>query len=169
MDFHTIVMVIYQILIDMYTVGELFAHVRKKQPWADPKVVKVSINWEISETEFSSVHVIIHLFSLSSNLGNFCLQKMIDAKLYALLGERTAADNEKPTKKKKEKPVKAEVITIWFFLGYVYFRVNFWLFCLATLLKTRMLVIMPNVVCNTFASTSFMSAGENSCWRDSSR
>ncbi|KAI3467073.1 hypothetical protein Pfo_023736 [Paulownia fortunei] len=55
-------------------VGELFGYVRKKQPWADPKIVK----------------------------------QIIDAKLYALLGERTAADNEKPTKKKKEKPVKAE-------------------------------------------------------------
>ncbi|XP_047943479.1 glutamine--tRNA ligase, cytoplasmic [Salvia hispanica] len=55
-------------------VGELFAHVRKKQPWADPKVVK----------------------------------KIIDTNLYVLLGERTAADNEKPVKKKKEKPVKAE-------------------------------------------------------------
>lgn len=29
--------------------------------------------------------------------------------MYALLGERTAADNEKPVKKKKEKPVKVEV------------------------------------------------------------
>ncbi|KAG6410353.1 hypothetical protein SASPL_128411 [Salvia splendens] len=56
------------------TVGELFAHVRKKQPWADPKVVK----------------------------------KIIDTNLYNLLGERTATDNEKPVKKKKEKPVKAE-------------------------------------------------------------
>ncbi|XP_042033190.1 glutamine--tRNA ligase, cytoplasmic-like isoform X3 [Salvia splendens] len=56
-------------------VGELFAHVRKKQPWADPKVVK----------------------------------KIIDTKLCALLGERTASDNEKPVKKKKEKPAKAEV------------------------------------------------------------
>ncbi|XP_042000609.1 glutamine--tRNA ligase, cytoplasmic-like [Salvia splendens] len=55
-------------------VGELFAHVRKKQPWADPKVVK----------------------------------KIIDTNLYNLLGERTATDNEKPVKKKKEKPVKAE-------------------------------------------------------------
>ncbi|KAK6134118.1 hypothetical protein DH2020_032143 [Rehmannia glutinosa] len=55
-------------------VGELFGYVRKKQPWADPKIVK----------------------------------QIIDTKLYALLGERTAADNEKPTKKKKEKPVKAE-------------------------------------------------------------
>ncbi|GFP85363.1 glutamine--tRNA ligase [Phtheirospermum japonicum] len=55
-------------------VGELFGHVRKKQPWADPKIVK----------------------------------QIIDAKLYALLGEKTAADNEKPVKKKKEKPVKAE-------------------------------------------------------------
>lgn len=55
-------------------VGELFGHVRKRQPWADPKVVK----------------------------------QLIDTKLYALLGERTAADNEKPVKKKKEKPVKVE-------------------------------------------------------------
>lgn len=55
-------------------VGELFAHVRKKQPWADPKIVK----------------------------------KIIDDKLYTLLGGRTAADNEKPAKKKKEKPAKAE-------------------------------------------------------------
>lgn len=55
-------------------VGDLFAHVRKKQPWADPKIVK----------------------------------SLIDSKLYALLGEKTAADNEKPVKKKKEKPVKVE-------------------------------------------------------------
>ncbi|KAL7001120.1 Glutamine--tRNA ligase, cytoplasmic [Sarracenia purpurea var. burkii] len=55
-------------------VGELFGHVRKKQPWADPKIVK----------------------------------QLIDANLYALLGERTAADDEKPVKKKKEKPVKVE-------------------------------------------------------------
>ncbi|GER44402.1 glutamine--tRNA ligase [Striga asiatica] len=55
-------------------VGELFGHVRKKQPWADPKIVK----------------------------------QIIDSKLYALLGEKTAADNEKPAKKKKEKPVKTE-------------------------------------------------------------
>ncbi|KAL0372632.1 UNVERIFIED_CONTAM: Glutamine--tRNA ligase, cytoplasmic [Sesamum calycinum] len=55
-------------------VGELFGYVRKKQPWADPKIVK----------------------------------KIIDKKLYELLGERMAADNEKPTKKKKEKPGKTE-------------------------------------------------------------
>ncbi|KAI3453042.1 hypothetical protein Pfo_009705 [Paulownia fortunei] len=55
-------------------VGELFGYVRKKQPWADPKIVK----------------------------------QIIDTKLYALLGERTAADDEKPTKKKKEKSIKAE-------------------------------------------------------------
>ncbi|KAL0430153.1 UNVERIFIED_CONTAM: Glutamine--tRNA ligase, cytoplasmic [Sesamum radiatum] len=55
-------------------VGELFGYVRKKQPWADPKIVK----------------------------------QIIDTKLYALLGERTAADNEKPVKKKKDKPAKAE-------------------------------------------------------------
>ncbi|KAJ4960835.1 hypothetical protein NE237_020745 [Protea cynaroides] len=55
-------------------VGDLFAQVRKRHPWADPKTVK----------------------------------KVIDAKLYVLLGERTPADNEKPSKKKKEKPAKVE-------------------------------------------------------------
>ncbi|EXB80325.1 Glutamine--tRNA ligase [Morus notabilis] len=55
-------------------VGDLFAHVRKRQPWADPKIVK----------------------------------QLIDSKLYELLGERTAADNEKVPKKKKEKPAKVE-------------------------------------------------------------
>lgn len=55
-------------------VGDLFGHVRKRLPWADPKIVK----------------------------------KLIDAKLYELLGERTAADNEKPSKQKKEKPAKVE-------------------------------------------------------------
>ncbi|XP_010272844.1 PREDICTED: glutamine--tRNA ligase [Nelumbo nucifera] len=55
-------------------VGDLFAQVRKRQPWADPKLVK----------------------------------QAMDAKLYDLLGERTAADNEKASKKKKEKTVKVE-------------------------------------------------------------
>ncbi|CAK7326604.1 unnamed protein product [Dovyalis caffra] len=55
-------------------VGDLFGHVRKRLPWADPKIVK----------------------------------KLIDAKLYELLGERTAADNEKPSKQKKEKPAKVQ-------------------------------------------------------------
>lgn len=55
-------------------VGELFGHVRKMQPWADPKIVK----------------------------------QLMDTNLYALLGERTAADDEKLAKKKKEKPVKVE-------------------------------------------------------------
>ncbi|XP_021900855.1 glutamine--tRNA ligase, cytoplasmic [Carica papaya] len=38
------------------------------------------------------------------------VKQLIDAKLYELLGERTAADNEKPSKKKerKEKPAKVE-------------------------------------------------------------
>ncbi|KAI7758304.1 hypothetical protein M8C21_014666, partial [Ambrosia artemisiifolia] len=57
-------------------VGDLFAHIRKKLPWADPKIVK----------------------------------QLIDSKLYELLGEKTAADNEKPVKKKKEKVVKVEEI-----------------------------------------------------------
>ncbi|KAJ9163333.1 hypothetical protein P3X46_023011 [Hevea brasiliensis] len=55
-------------------VGDLFGHVRKRLPWADPKIVK----------------------------------QLIDAKLFELLGERTAADNEKPSKQKKEKPSKVE-------------------------------------------------------------
>jgi len=36
-------------------------------------------------------------------------QQLVDAKLYELLGDRTAADDEKPSKKKKEKPAKVEV------------------------------------------------------------
>ncbi|KAJ6983872.1 hypothetical protein NC653_026632 [Populus alba x Populus x berolinensis] len=56
-------------------VGDLFGHVRKRLPWADPKIVK----------------------------------KLIDEKLYELLGGRTAADNEKPSKQKKERPAKVEV------------------------------------------------------------
>ncbi|KAM5567754.1 glutamine--tRNA ligase [Rosa sericea] len=55
-------------------VGDLFAHLRKRHPWADPKIVKASI----------------------------------DTKLRDLLGERTAADDEKVPKKKKEKPAKVE-------------------------------------------------------------
>ncbi|XP_043695013.1 glutamine--tRNA ligase [Telopea speciosissima] len=55
-------------------VGDLFAQVRKRHPWADPKTVK----------------------------------QVIEAKLYGLLGEKTPADNEKPSKKKKDKPAKVE-------------------------------------------------------------
>ncbi|KAL2944147.1 Glutamine--tRNA ligase cytoplasmic [Bienertia sinuspersici] len=36
------------------------------------------------------------------------VKQMVDAKLRELLGERTAADDEKPVKKKKEKPAKVE-------------------------------------------------------------
>ncbi|KAI9078521.1 hypothetical protein K1719_039459 [Acacia pycnantha] len=36
------------------------------------------------------------------------VKQVMDAKLYELLGERTAADDEKPVKKKKEKPAKVE-------------------------------------------------------------
>lgn len=43
-------------------------------------------------------------------------QNLIDSKLYALLGEKTAADNEKPVKKKKEKPVKVEVSAYYYIL-----------------------------------------------------
>jgi hypothetical protein len=36
-------------------------------------------------------------------------QEIMDTKLHELLGEKTAADEEKPVKKKKEKPLKVEV------------------------------------------------------------
>ncbi|XP_050221503.1 glutamine--tRNA ligase, cytoplasmic isoform X2 [Mercurialis annua] len=55
-------------------VGDLFGHIRKRLPWADPKIVK----------------------------------KLVDAKLLELLGEKTAADLEKPAKQKKEKPAKVQ-------------------------------------------------------------
>ncbi|KAH1231116.1 Glutamine--tRNA ligase [Glycine max] len=35
-------------------------------------------------------------------------KQLVDAKLYELLGDRTAADDEKPSRKKKEKPAKVE-------------------------------------------------------------
>lgn len=46
-------------------------------------------------------------------------QEVVDLELYKLLGERTAADNEKPVKKKKEKPAKTEVV-----LHLIYFILN---------------------------------------------
>ncbi|XP_050221501.1 glutamine--tRNA ligase, cytoplasmic isoform X1 [Mercurialis annua] len=57
-------------------VGDLFGHIRKRLPWADPKIVK----------------------------------KLVDAKLLELLGEKTAADLEKPAKQKKEKPAKVQIV-----------------------------------------------------------
>ncbi|KAJ4709921.1 Glutamine--tRNA ligase [Melia azedarach] len=56
-------------------VGDLFGHVRKRLPWADPKIVK----------------------------------EVIDFKMKELLGERTAADDEKPSKKKEKKEKSAKV------------------------------------------------------------
>jgi len=41
--------------------------------------------------------------------------------LYGLLGERTAADDEKPTKKKKDKPAKVEVETFAGIFLFVFF------------------------------------------------
>ncbi|RVX12576.1 Glutamine--tRNA ligase, cytoplasmic [Vitis vinifera] len=67
--------------------GDLFGHVRKSHPWADPKIVKVAI---------------CTLFSISE----------INVKLYGLLGEKTAADDEKPSRKKKEKQAKSESIAV---------------------------------------------------------
>ncbi|PHU07686.1 Glutamine--tRNA ligase [Capsicum chinense] len=43
------------------------------------------------------------------------VKEVVDLELYKLLGERTAADNEKPVKNKKEKPVKTEVHTEVYF------------------------------------------------------
>jgi hypothetical protein len=40
-------------------------------------------------------------------------QQLADTKLYDLLGDKTAADNEKPSKKKKEKPAKVEVCFVY--------------------------------------------------------
>lgn len=37
-----------------------------------------------------------------------CFQKRIDSNLFALLDEKTEADNEKIVKKTKEKPAKIE-------------------------------------------------------------
>ncbi|KAB1205542.1 Glutamine--tRNA ligase [Morella rubra] len=40
------------------------------------------------------------------------VKQFVDAKLYDLLGERTAADDEKTSKKKKDKPAKVEVKSV---------------------------------------------------------
>ncbi|KAG7981084.1 hypothetical protein I3843_05G214200 [Carya illinoinensis] len=40
------------------------------------------------------------------------VKQFVDAKFYDLLGERTAADNEKTSKKKKDKPAEVEVKTV---------------------------------------------------------
>ncbi|KAG6764207.1 hypothetical protein POTOM_031666 [Populus tomentosa] len=83
-------------------VGDLFGHVRKRLPWADPKIVK-----NFNNTDLSIAGV---CYAILTHFSFPCLgcQKLIDAKLYELLGERTAADNEKPSKQKKEKPAKVE-------------------------------------------------------------
>lgn len=49
-------------------------------------------------------------------------QQLVDAKLYELLGDKTAADNEKPSKKKKEKPAKVEVtlFTVVYLIGVTF-------------------------------------------------
>ncbi|KAJ6689647.1 hypothetical protein OIU85_006003 [Salix viminalis] len=100
-------------------VGDLFGHVRKRLPWADPRIVKVNgtaHNTRVLDCNCDHGHGIAAKMCLC--LGT-CLHleprgqyfwklKLIDAKLYELLGERTAADNEKPSKQKKEKPAKVE-------------------------------------------------------------
>ena len=54
----------------------------------------------------------------------FLEQQLIDVKLYGLLGERTAADDEKPSRKKKEKPTKSEVSSLSCFLNTCPFYVS---------------------------------------------
>lgn len=50
------------------------------------------------------------------------LQQFVDAKLYDLLGERMAADEDKTSKKKKDKPAEVEVVMLerWFFLSQLF-------------------------------------------------
>ncbi|KAJ6901132.1 hypothetical protein NC652_027043 [Populus alba x Populus x berolinensis] len=70
----------------VYTVTRweiLFGHVRKRLPWADPKIGQGVYHTVVEST----------LNSLMQ-------------KFYELLGGRTAADNEKPSKQKKERPAK---------------------------------------------------------------
>jgi cytosine/uracil/thiamine/allantoin permease len=49
------------------------------------------------------------------------LQQLADAKLYELLGDKTEADNEKPSKKKKEKPAKVEVSLFTVVLAHMFY------------------------------------------------
>ncbi|KAL0446863.1 UNVERIFIED_CONTAM: Glutamine--tRNA ligase [Sesamum latifolium] len=79
-------------------VGELFGYVRKKQPWADPKIVKGKISL---------------ILPLGTGARTTTPNVTHPPPTYRLGGTseiqlRTAADNEKPTKKKKEKSVKTE-------------------------------------------------------------
>ncbi|KAJ6350948.1 hypothetical protein OIU78_006965 [Salix suchowensis] len=90
-------------------VGDLFGHVRKRLPWADPRIVKGFGGNR--GTEDISIYLGFGCASRAAwmyLLNSYRLMKLIDAKLYELLGERTAADNEKPSKQKKEKPAKVE-------------------------------------------------------------
>lgn len=93
-------------------VGELFAHVRKKLPWADPKVVKViaDVSYALFWDRWLGYYEL--QYKIAAYEDYLLSQEVIDAELYKLLGERTAADNEKPVKKKKEKPVKVEVVLL---------------------------------------------------------
>ena len=61
-------------------------------------------------TSIAVCSVVRCVLQLISGLCLHVLQQLIDAKLRELLGERTAADDEKPVKKKKEKPAKVEVV-----------------------------------------------------------
>jgi glutaminyl-tRNA synthetase len=99
-------------------VGELLGHVRKRHPWADPKIVKVIFfNFMLTLVIIGlcligyQVKLNHHLNYSACHLSFFPLQQFVDAKLYDILGERTAADDEKPSKKKKDKPAKVEVGT----------------------------------------------------------
>lgn len=131
------------IYLFVFLVGELLGHVRKRHPWADAKVVKVMMVNKL-------IIYIVCLFNLylcicilivllnppTPSPFFFRSQQLMDAKLYELLGERTAADDEKPSKKKKEKPAKVEVFSFVIFSPFsMYFyydmgKKGFLLFCL---------------------------------------
>lgn len=59
-------------------------------------------------------------------------QQLVDAKLYELLGDRTAADDEKPSRKKKEKPAKVEVslFTVFPLFAISFYHMAYWLFAI---------------------------------------
>lgn len=86
-------------------VGNLYGQVRKRHPWADAKIVKVL---QLNSCLSSSI-----LLNVTATMGFYLfwsfLQEVTDEKLHGILGERTAADDKKPLKKKKEKPVNVDV------------------------------------------------------------
>lgn len=61
--------------------------------------------------------MVLSFFFACLGVSLFLEQQLIDVKLYGLLGEKTAADDEKPSRKKKEKQAKSEVNSLSCFLN----------------------------------------------------